>query len=66
MHGHASRHGTSYAYCQPRNREQSGRHRAAIWVREEQLIDAAMWFFNNHVRGPERLALVQATMQRGQ
>ncbi len=62
MHGHATRHGTAYAYCQPRNREIPEGHPPAIRVREDELIEATTWFFNHHVLGPDRLCLVQASM----
>jgi hypothetical protein len=62
MHGHATRHGTAYAYCQPRNRALPENHPAAIRVREDQLIDGATLFFNRHVLGPDRLALAQASL----
>ena len=62
MHGHANRHGTPYAYCQPRNRELPDDHPAAIRVREDRLIEGATRFFNTYVLGPDRLALVQASL----
>ena len=62
MHGHSSRQGVAYAYCQPRNREIPQGHPAAIRVREDVLIDAATWFFNDRVLGPDRLTLIQASM----
>jgi site-specific DNA recombinase len=62
MHGHTSRSGTPYAYCQPRNHEVPEGHPAAVRVREDELIEAATWFFNHHILGPERLALIQASM----
>src|SRR4051794_23490148 len=62
MHGHATRHGTAYAYCQPRNRPLPEDHPSAIRVREDQLIDGVTLFFNRHVLGPDRLALAQASL----
>ena len=62
MHGHATRHGTAYAYCQPRNQALPENHPAAIRVREDQLIDGVTLFFNRHVLGPDRLALARASL----
>jgi site-specific DNA recombinase len=62
MHGHATRHGTAYAYCQPRNRALPENHPAAIRIREDQLIDGVTLFFNRHVLGPDRLALARASL----
>jgi site-specific DNA recombinase len=62
MHGHATRHGTAYAYCQPRNRALPESHPAAIRVREDQLIDGVTLFFNRHVLGPDRLELARASL----
>jgi hypothetical protein len=62
MHGHSSQQGVVYAICQPRNREVPEGHPAAIRVREDVLIDAATWFFNDRVLGPDRLTLIQASM----
>jgi site-specific DNA recombinase len=62
MHGHATRHGTAYAHCQPRNRALPENHPAAIRVREDELIDGVTLFFNRHVLGPDRLELAQASL----
>jgi site-specific DNA recombinase len=62
MRGHATRHGTAYAYCQPRNRALPENHPSAIRVREDELIDDVTLFLNRYVLGPDRLALAQAGM----
>jgi site-specific DNA recombinase len=62
MRGHATRHGTAYAHCQPRNRALPEDHPSAVRVREDQLIDGVTLFFNRRVLGPDRLALAQASL----
>lgn len=62
MHGHSTRHGTAYSYCQPRNRVIPDGHPPAVRVREDALIAGATWFFNHHVLGPDRVALAKASL----
>ncbi len=57
MHGKAKRT-NRYYYCQPRERTMPEGHPPTIWLPERDLLDGATRFFNTHVFGPDRVALV--------
>ena len=61
MHGKAKRT-NRYYYCQPRERTTPEGHPPTIWLPERDLLDGATRFFNTHVFGPDRVALVSRSI----
>ncbi|WP_285687932.1 recombinase family protein [Actinoplanes sp. NBRC 103695] len=62
MHGKCNHAKTPYYYCQPRERDRPEGHPATIWLREDELLDGLATFFNRHLLGPDRLSLVNSSI----
>jgi hypothetical protein len=62
MHGKRNHHGTTYSYCQPRNRPLPEGHTATVWLREDRVLEALTTFFNTYVLGPDRADLVATSL----